>query len=469
MKGIVFLPLFFVVFNGFAQNLQSRLASAVTVLEKDKQFEHAMVGMYVVETSTGNVIFDRNAQLGLAPASCQKVITSASAFELLGKDFHYKTLIGSDSIPKEGNMLGNLFFVGNGDPTLGSWRWKQTSEENVLKKVTGSLRKNGVEYIQGNIYSDDRYFSYNPVPDGWIWQDIGNYYGAGAWGFNWRENQYDLVLASTNTIGERAVIVSTNPPVIADDITNLVRSAKKGSGDNVYLYAAPYSKEIFASGTIPVGENKFIVAGALPNPPGTFLTAVSAAIKKEGIGFTNSLFTFSYALKNNSPLPEMTSVLDSIISPSFDSMNFWFLKRSVNLYGEAFVKTIAAQKTPIGSTDSGIAVIRRFWKEKGIDPASLKIQDGSGLSPANRVTTNALVSVLQYAKKQPWFNSFYNALPEMNGIKMKDGYIGGVRSYTGYVKSKDGKEYTFSFIVNNFDGNPGTVREKMWKVLDLLK
>ncbi|WP_255155409.1 D-alanyl-D-alanine carboxypeptidase/D-alanyl-D-alanine-endopeptidase, partial [Ferruginibacter sp. HRS2-29] len=297
MKGIVFLPLFFVVFNGFAQNLQSRLASAVTVLEKDKQFEHAMVGMYVVETSTGNVIFDRNAQLGLAPASCQKVITSASAFELLGKDFHYKTLIGSDSIPKEGNMLGNLFFVGNGDPTLGSWRWKQTSEENVLKKVTGSLRKNGVEYIQGNIYSDDRYFSYNPVPDGWIWQDIGNYYGAGAWGFNWRENQYDLVLASTNTIGERAVIVSTNPPVIADDITNLVRSAKKGSGDNVYLYAAPYSKEIFASGTIPVGENKFIVAGALPNPPGTFLTAVSAAIKKEGIGFTNSLFTFSYALK----------------------------------------------------------------------------------------------------------------------------------------------------------------------------
>jgi D-alanyl-D-alanine carboxypeptidase/D-alanyl-D-alanine-endopeptidase (penicillin-binding protein 4) len=51
---------------------------------------------------------------------------------------------------------------------------------------------------------------------------------------------------------------------------------------------------------------------------------------------------------------------------------------------------------------------------------------------------------------------------------MKDGYISGVRSYTGYLKSKKGTDYTFAFIVNNFDGNAGTVREKIWKVLDVL-
>ncbi|MEO7046731.1 MAG: D-alanyl-D-alanine carboxypeptidase, partial [Ferruginibacter sp.] len=107
--------------------------------------------------------------------------------------------------------------------------------------------------------------------------------------------------------------------------------------------------------------------------------------------------------------------------------------------------------------------------KRGIDKSALKIIDGSGLSPANRVTTNALVTVLQYAKKQSWFSSFYFDLPEINNIKMKDGYINGVRSYSGFIKSNTGKEYTFSFIVNNFDGNPGTVREKMWKVLDLLK
>ena len=134
------------------------------------------------------------------------------------------------------------------------------------------------------------------------------------------------------------------------------------------------------------------------------------------------------------------------------------------------VKTIAYEKIKFGSTDSGVAVIKNFWKQKGIEPAALHIIDGSGLSPANRVTTHALVTVMQYARQQQqWFASFYNALPEINGIKMKDGYINGVRSYTGYIKNKTGNEYTFSFIVNNFDGSPGTVREKMWKVLDNLK
>ncbi len=76
---------------------------------------------------------------------------------------------------------------------------------------------------------------------------------------------------------------------------------------------------------------------------------------------------------------------------------------------------------------------------------------------------------MQYAKNQKWFPSFYNALPEINGIKMKSGSIGGVVSYTGYMKSKTGADYTFSFIINNFDGNANTVRKKMWAFLDLLK
>ncbi len=148
---------------------------------------------------------------------------------------------------------------------------------------------------------------------------------------------------------------------------------------------------------------------------------------------------------------------------------YWFLKRSINLYGEALVKTVGYVKAEAGSTDAGIKVIKDFWSKQGMEKSSLKIIDGSGLSPANRVTTKALVTVMQYAKARNWYSSFYYSLPLINGIKMKDGYINGVRSYTGYVKSKDDIEYTFSFIVNNFDGSASSVREKMWKVLDMLK
>ena len=157
------------------------------------------------------------------------------------------------------------------------------------------------------------------------------------------------------------------------------------------------------------------------------------------------------------------------ISPSLDSINYWFLKKSINLYGEALVKTIAFEKEKFGSTEKGIDLIKDFWSRHGMEPSAINIKDGSGLSPANRVTPKSLVTVLQYAKQQSWFASFYNALPEINNIKMKDGYLADVRSYSGYIKDKNGNEYTFSFIVNNFDGSASSARVKMWRVLDILK
>ena len=95
--------------------------------------------------------------------------------------------------------------------------------------------------------------------------------------------------------------------------------------------------------------------------------------------------------------------------------------------------------------------------------------DGSGLSPQNRVTTHAEVKVLQYARTRTWFNAFYNALPEYNGMKMKSGSIGGARAFAGYHTAKDGRQYTFSIIVNNYDGSSSDIVKKMYGVLDLLK
>jgi D-alanyl-D-alanine carboxypeptidase/D-alanyl-D-alanine-endopeptidase (penicillin-binding protein 4) len=74
-----------------------------------------------------------------------------------------------------------------------------------------------------------------------------------------------------------------------------------------------------------------------------------------------------------------------------------------------------------------------------------------------------------YAKKQSWFDAYFDALPVINGIKMKSGSINGVISYTGFIKSNSGQEYIFAFIVNNYNGSGNETRKKMWKLLDLLK
>ena len=184
-------------------------------------------------------------------------------------------------------------------------------------------------------------------------------------------------------------------------------------------------------------------------------------------------FSGNESIINDHPVHSATHLIDSIFSPTLDSMNYWFLKKSVNLYGEAFLRSFGVKKSGFGNPqnnyEEAIEILKNFWAKHGIEPSALNIIDGSGLSPANRVTTQALVTVMQYARQQEWFSSFYAALPEMNGIKMKDGYISGVRSFTGYARSASGAEYTFSFIVNNFNGSAGTVREKMWKLLDILK
>jgi D-alanyl-D-alanine carboxypeptidase/D-alanyl-D-alanine-endopeptidase (penicillin-binding protein 4) len=54
----------------FGQNVPKQLQEKTTALEKDPQFKHAILSMYVVDSKTGKVVFDKNSEIGLAPASC---------------------------------------------------------------------------------------------------------------------------------------------------------------------------------------------------------------------------------------------------------------------------------------------------------------------------------------------------------------------------------------------------------------
>jgi D-alanyl-D-alanine carboxypeptidase/D-alanyl-D-alanine-endopeptidase (penicillin-binding protein 4) len=460
MRLVFFLLL---VSNSYAQTISQKLDAAINKLQTDSQCKHGIISLYVVESKSGKIIFDKNAETGLAPASCQKVVTAVAAFELLGKEYTYKTQLGYDGKIDSGILKGNIYITGSGDPTLGSWRYESTNEKKVIADFLKSIDSVGIKKAN-SVIGDDRLWGTQRIPDGWIWQDIGNYYGAGASALNWRENQYDIILQSGEKMGERVNIFHVNPPYLPNiHLINELTSAEKGSGDNAYIYLAPDAETGFIRGTIPVNEKKFSISGSIPDAGRFLAETISKYYGTKEITENNKYLKEKIRWKK----PEV--IFYTHTSPPLDSIMYWFLKRSINLYGEALIKTIGYEKTKIGSTDEGVKVIRDFWNKNGIERSSLKIIDGSGLSPANRLTTKALVTVMQYARDKIWFSSFYYCLPEINAIKMKDGYINGVRSYTGYIRSKAETEYTFSFIVNNFDGSPTAIREKMWKVLDILK
>lgn len=454
----------FILNAGFGQSTPADLAKGIGKLQADAQMTYAITGLYVADVATGKQVFEHNANVGLAPASTQKVVTSVTAFQLLGPGYRYSTKVGYNGAINGTTLNGNLFLVGSGDPSLGSWRWKQTEEAAIKKQFLDAISRAGIKGIKGDLIIDASAWESQATPDGWIWQDIGNYYGAGVWGINWHENQYDLNLAPGKQAGDSVKIVSTEPELQAS-LVNELKTGKAGSGDNSIIYLAENGNQGVVRGTVPANEKSFTVKGSLPDAPFHVANKLGQWLEESNINISGKVKVLNASMA----AAKASVIIDSIMSPDFASMNNFFLDKSINLYGEAFLKTIGFKQTGEASAEAGKNAIRNFWKEQGIDKAALKIADGSGLSPGNRVTAKALTEILLFARKKDWFPRFYEGLPTSNGIKMKSGYINGVRSYTGYIKNAAGKEYAFAFIINNFDGSPSAVREKMYKLLDILK
>ena len=469
MKQVKLLFFLFIITQfSVAQSVSQRLKVAIEKLQSDSALKHASMSLYVVNSKTNEVVFDYNSQLGLVPASCQKIITSIAAYELLGKDFQYKTQLGYNGKITKGTLYGNLHIKGYGDPTLGSWRYASTKDTAVLKDWLGAIKQVGIKKINGNIILDGSSFSLNPIPGGWPWEDIGNYYGAGSWGLNWYENQYDLLLKPGIHEADSTTIIKSSPELQAADLINDIKTSKKDDGEDANIYLPPYSILGFTEGTIPAGEKNTTISGSTPNPYYQLGNVLETALDSACIrhyAITNSL---EY-IASKSTIPKTDSVFYTYVSPTLDSITYWFLHKSVNLYGEALLKTIGYTKTGEGSTESGIGVVKKFWEDRGIERSALRIKDGSGLSPSNRITTKALVTALQYARDKPWFPSFNNALPIYNGMKLKSGTISSIKSYAGYHTSKDGVDYTIAIIVNDFDGYSSEMVKKLFIVLDELK
>jgi D-alanyl-D-alanine carboxypeptidase/D-alanyl-D-alanine-endopeptidase (penicillin-binding protein 4) len=462
MKIIAVVFTFWISVTCIAQNTSGRLQSAFQQFQSDSQMRNGIASLYVIDASTGNVVFDKNGQIGLAPASTLKIITSISAYEILGKDFRYNTRF---EIFKS-NRTAMMFITPSGDPTLGSWRWNGTKEQNVVTRLVAGLKNQGIDTLVGFDIDGIRWEN-DPIHKHWMWEDVANYYGANALPLNWRENQFDVVLRSGAKIGDPVRIVRTNPALVDYDLVSYVTSGGKGTGDNAYIFFPIKNATGIIRGTIPVNEENFTISGSMPDASLQFTHTLLGELKKGGIEKSSSFTIMNWA---DSKLNKQNlKVIHTETSPPLDSIIYWFNKKSINLYGEALIKTIGSEKKQQGSTSAGLEVVKNFWKEKGIRVTELNITDGSGLSPVNRVTTSAQVNMLQYAAKQPWFKGFYNSLPEYNNMKMKSGTIRGVKAFCGYHTAKDGKQYIYSFIVNNYNGPASGIVSKMYKVLDVLK
>lgn len=439
-----------------AQNIAQKLDAATKNLMESSGAVSSNLSFYVSDES-GNQVYDYQGNKGLSTASTQKIFTAAAALEILGKNYTYKTASAYSGTISNGNLNGNLFISSNGDPTLGSWRYEGYKPENFRQKLMESIKKSGIKKISGDLIVDDSYFDHQTVPGGWPWDDLGNYYGAGVWGINWRENQFDINMSGTE-------FKSFSYPLEGVKWLNDLKAG--GNSDQSLIFTAPHSDVALINGTLP--SKLVTVSGATPNPPLQLGMEVKQWLKESGIDFSGKVVTnaqLEIQGKKSLEFPKQNLIL-TYESPTLDKIVYWFLRKSINMYGETLVKTLGKEKKGNSSFKTGVAFLKEFWKGKGINPAMINFADGSGLSPQNYVSAKAEVQALLYAKKQPWFEVYYDGFPTQdNGLKMKSGTMRDTKSYAGYHTSKDGKKYVFSIIINNYQGSGGAELQKILNVL----
>ncbi|AYZ35459.1 D-alanyl-D-alanine carboxypeptidase/D-alanyl-D-alanine-endopeptidase [Chryseobacterium indologenes] len=441
-----------------AQNIAQKLDRATKDLMDSSSAIASALSFYVSDEN-GNFIYEYQGNKGLSTASTQKIFTAGAALETLGKNYTFKTTSSYSGSLSGGTLNGNLFVSSNGDPTLGSWRYEAYKPENFKKKLIEAIKKAGITKISGDLVIDDSYFDHQTIPGGWPWDDSGNYYGAGVWGINWRENQFDININGTD-------FKSFSYPLEGVKWLNDLKAG--GSSDQSLIFTAPHSGVALINGMLPGGKT-VTVSGSVPNPPLQLGVEVKQWLQESGIEISGKTLTCSQLEMDGKPVPEIpkNNIILHYESPTLDKIVYWFLRKSINMYGETLIKTLGKEKKGNSSFKSGVSYLKEFWKAKGINPNMINFADGSGLSPQNYVSAKAEVQALLYAKKQSWFDAYYDGFPmQDNGMKMKSGTMRDTKSFAGYHTAKDGKKYVFSIIINNYQGSGSA---ELQKILNILK
>jgi serine-type D-Ala-D-Ala carboxypeptidase/endopeptidase (penicillin-binding protein 4) len=443
----------------FAQDKAALLDNAVKKLLNDKDLKYASFSITVLDATTGNEVYTYQPNLAMPAASTQKVITAIAAYDVLGFNYKYNT-----NFYLRNNTTGapTLLVKGSFDPTLGSYRYKNTKPDLILEQLKLQLAKQKINSALKIKCATNVVANYvNSTSDAWIWEDMGNYYGAPCSPLMWRENSYDLYMDASN--GKSVNITSTSPAWLNSmlQIENSVQVGPAGSGDEACIYKFPFGDKAIAAGSIGSNETKLEVSGSTQGERFFWYNLHNYINDKDDV---KKMAPLTYT--NNF---DKASLLYQHTSPSLDSIVYWFLKKSVNLYGEALLRTMAVQQYKKADYQFGVKAIHQFANKIGVDSAALHLFDGCGLSPQNRITTKALANFMQYARGQRYYKQLYTSLPVINDISMKSGSIHGVRAYTGYVSSSDNNIYTFAINVNNYTCNGKEAQAKLWKVLDVLK
>ena len=357
----------------------------------------------VIVEQDGRLIYTRDADDAMTPASLMKLVTATAALEILGRDRTLDTLVLGPKPSKDGVVAGDLVIVGGGNPIITTKGYTATFEDadqviEDLGILADRIVDAGITRIEGSIVGDDsRYESLRDL-DGWP---------------------------------ERYVQGGAVAPLSALVVND---------GSTGYVDA-------------PDQPNANRRAG---DPPLLFAQTLTTVLEARGIEVTGTATTGT--------APDgLTEIVVSPSLPMIDLVNE-MLTYSDNTTAELLVREIGLVATGSGSTASGLSAIRQSLVDQGFDVSSLVQHDGSGLDPDDEMSCSLALALVAHLDSDSDVGS---SLPVggRNGtlkrrmlgsastgrVRAKTGTLNGVNTLAGFADTPQGNQLTFAFLHNGND------------------
>ncbi|MDA0986974.1 MAG: D-alanyl-D-alanine carboxypeptidase/D-alanyl-D-alanine-endopeptidase [Bacteroidetes bacterium] len=426
----------------------------------DSIFEGTQVAIKVISLKNDRVLFSKNENLLMRPASNLKLITSSTAISVLKDTFNFRTNFYFDS------TTSSIFVKGSGNPIFSS---------SDLKKVVNQIKNLGFKEIKGNVIGDVSLFDTLQWGEGWMWDDEPFMYAA----FNSAltiNNNCIKIIATPSKNGE-AVNISTFPKTNYVNLKNFATTSDSTLNFNITRKFFERTNDIIVSGNLNYNSKPDTTTLTILYPEKYFVNLFYEELLNQGI-----------IVKGKPIISNLTEKAKLIYthSQSIDSVIINFNKVSDNLTGENLLKVIGNNATNnAGSTTAGISVVKNYLNKIGIDTNKFLLVDGSGMSHYNLITANLYTQLLKsiYNDKIN-FPLIYNSLPiaGIDGtlsnrflnnaafkiVRAKTGSIGGVSTLSGFVTTRSNEMLAFSILMQNFIGSASKYRNAQDRICEVL-
>lgn len=410
-------------------SLSKRMSRDITKLQQDTVFARGHVGLSIRDEKSGKYVYEQNASKYFAPASNVKLFTCYAVMKYL-----------PDSLPGwyMHQTRDTLYLKPNGDPTF---LHPDFPDQPVMEKLVTGTKPVVLFKLQSQKFTRLGY--------GWPW---------GSWQeFYMPEKSVMPIYGNIIRFRPLAGSVKAHPAYFQANIEKAYVNVEK----RISVKRAE-------------DTNEFTVASSSYNALARPFT------QKQDAYITYKLLTDTLVRDNKTILFRKDSLKQFLWTPLYtqytDSVLKYMMHRSDNFLAEQLL--LMAGNKISGFLNDRQVIAHLIKNDFSTFADKPRWVDGSGLSRLNMFSPNSIIELLVKMKADfPWgrittvlphgdegtLKGYYKGYE--NNIWAKTGGLTGSNSLSGYLITKKGNNYNFSFVINNHQASALGIRKSMEKIL----